>query len=524
MNLVSLLAERAGLYPERPALIDPCGGRERIVSYGELHRRVAAGATELHRLGLGRGRTILVFQPVSIELYELLLAAFHAGIRVMLADPSAGSAFLAGCCGMLPPDAFFGPWKAQLLRLALPPLRKIPLAVSTGFRIPGTMAWDPCGEARAIEEVPDDEPALITFTSGSTGTPKAAVRTHGFLLAQHRALSRELDFAEGETDLVTLPVFVLANLASGLTSVLADTDLRAPGKADARAIFRQAARHRADRCAASPAFFEALLADPSGPPPFRKIFTGGAPVFPDLLSRLQAALPHANVTAVYGSTEAEPMAHLDARDYGEAELARTAAGRGLCAGKPVAGIDLRILRDHAGAPLPRLDPDDFESRLVPAGSPGEIVVTGGHVLKGYLHGRGDDETKIRVGDTVWHRTGDAGYLDANGILWLLGRCSAKLPPGNGDVPDYPFAIECALRTGSPSIRTAALGWQGRRTLAIGGTPPHGRLEAMKTAALRLGIEDIRVLPSIPLDRRHNAKVDYPALRDLLGARDRHRPG
>ena len=110
-----------------------------------------------------------------------------------------------------------------------------------------------------MEDVPDDEPALVTFTSGSTGVPKAAVRTHGFLMAQHRALEKALEFAEGETDLITLPVFVLANLASGLTSVLADTDLRAPGKADAAAIREQCRRHGVTRCAASPAFFEALL-------------------------------------------------------------------------------------------------------------------------------------------------------------------------------------------------------------------------------------------------------------------------
>lgn len=515
MNLVSLLAERASLHPDRPALVDPSGGRERVIRYGELYRRVSAGSAELHRLGLRRGDTILVFQPVSIELYELLLAAFYGGVRVMLADPSAGSAFLAGCCDMLPPDAFFGSWKAQLLRWTVPALRKIPLALSTGVRIPGSVKWAPHDAAREIEDVPDGEPALITFTSGSTGQPKAAVRTHGFLLAQHKALSQELDFREGETDLITLPVFVLANLESGLTSVLADTDLRSPGSADGGAILRQARKHAVDRCAASPAFFESLLRHPDGLPPFRKVFTGGAPVFPDLLSRLRKALPTAEIVAVYGSTEAEPMAHLHDTTYGEPELARTAAGQGLCAGKPVADIDLRILRDHTGTPLPHLESADFECRLLPAGKEGEIIVSGDHVLKGYLHGRGDEETKIRVGDAVWHRTGDAGYVHPDGTLWLLGRCSAKLPPGNDGTPDYPFAIECALRAAFPTVRTAALGWQGRRTLVIGGEIPPEQREKMEAHARRLGMESVVLLPTIPMDRRHNAKIDYPELRRHL---------
>ncbi len=519
MNLVALLADRARIHPERPALID----RGRSVSFGELHRRVATGAAELHRLGLSRGDTILVFQPVSIELYELLLAAFHDGLRIMLADPSAGPAFLAQCCRRLPPDAFFGPWKAQLLRLALRPLRRIPLAISSSGFFPGTRTWNPPHATRPIEDVPGEEPALITFTSGSTGIPKAAVRTHGFLLAQHRTLSRALHFEEDETDLITLPVFVLANLASGLTSVLADTDLRAPGKADAAAIFRQSTCHRATRCAASPAFFEALLKHPGGLPPFAKIFTGGAPVFPDLLARLRAALPDAAVTAVYGSTEAEPMAHLDARDYDDTLLARTAAGQGLCAGTPVPEIDLRILRDHGGTPLPRLAPADFEALLLPPGEAGEIVVAGDHVLKGYLDGIGDEETKIHVGDTTWHRTGDAGWIDEAGRLWLLGRCSAKLPPISSappGAPDYPFAIECALRTRHPAFRTAAIGWRGKRTLVIGGEPEAAELAEMQARASALGIEDLRIVRELPLDRRHNAKIDYPALRALLESQQR----
>lgn len=63
------------------------------------------------------------------------------------------------------------------------------------------------------------------------------------------------------------------------------------------------------------------------------------------------------------------------------------------------------------------------------GEIGEIVVTGQHVLKGYLDGRGDDETKFRVEEEIWHRTGDSGYLDEQGRLWLwnlseLGSCAS----------------------------------------------------------------------------------------------------
>ncbi|RYD30621.1 MAG: AMP-dependent synthetase, partial [Verrucomicrobiaceae bacterium] len=259
MNLVSLLASRAEEHPERPALVDRHRGHDRVVTYGDLARRVSAGAERLQESGLRCGQTVLVFQPVSIELYEFLLSAFHAGLRVMLADPSAGKEFLTNCCRRLQPDAFFGSWKAQCLRLMVSGMRTIPLSFCSGAWFPGTHSWRPGTGNSPVREVADDEPALITFTSGSTGLPKAAVRTHGFLLAQHRVLSRSLDFQDGEVDLITLPVFVLANLASGLTSVLAATDLAKPGSPDAAAIASQCGKFHVSRCAASPAFFEGLL-------------------------------------------------------------------------------------------------------------------------------------------------------------------------------------------------------------------------------------------------------------------------
>lgn len=505
MNLVELLRERAGRHPDRPAIVDRAGGKDRSVSYGELWERVGAGAAFLEKQGLGRGKTVLAFHPVSIELYEFLLSAFHAGARVMLADPSAGRAFLSQCCRRKMPDGFFGSRKAQLLRWMVPELRPLKKAIRRGGWFPGSVEWAPEGSAE-MADVPDDEPALITFTSGSTGMPKAAVRTHGFLLAQHAALSKSLEFDEGEVDLITLPVFVLANLASGLTSVLAATDLAKPGSPDAVAVKAQSDRHGVTRCAASPAFFEGMLK--SGLPRFRKVYTGGAPVFPDLLRRLGKALPEAKVEAVYGSTEAEPVAHAM---FDEEAARMTGEGAGLFAGKPVEEIRLRILKDQWGKPVGPFDDGAFAALVVEGAGAGEIVVSGDHVLRGYLDGAGDEETKIHVGGDVWHRTGDAGWMDEAGCVWLLGRCSEKMMDGEKVV--YPFAVECAMRERFSGTRMAALMWKEKRTLVVQGDA--GEKRDVFEAAEGFGMEEVIWVRELPLDRRHNAKIDYPALRTLL---------
>lgn len=515
MNLVSLLRDRAVMHPKRLALIDRKHGGDRLLTFEALWRKVECGSGYLQACGLKAGDTILLFQPVSIELYELLLAALHGGMRVMLADPANGAAFLQRCCERVPPACFFGPWKAQLLRWWVPGLRAIPRAITGGW-FAGASSWQTDGDPAAMAAVDDDAPALITFTSGSTGQPKAAVRTHGFLLAQHAALADSLRFEDGEVDLVTLPVFVLANLASGLTSVLADTDLRHPGQADAAAIRRQCAAHGVTRCAASPAFFEALLKGgdaPHGMPSFAKVFTGGAPVFPDLLERLCKRLPEAEVSAVFGSTEAEPMAHLEAGHYDDSRLALTAAGRGLYTGHPVSQVRLRVVKDQFGTAVKSLTAAELDALTLQPGEVGEIVVSGNHVLSGYLDGVGDEETKIRVGDHIWHRTGDAGWLDEQGGLWLCGRCTAKL----GDSV-YPFSIECALRVKHPNWRTAALKHRDACLLVVEGKPDAAEWRAMERKAAELGIDRLVTVESLPLDRRHQAKVDYPALKVLLDGR------
>jgi len=147
--------------------------------------------------------------------------------------------------------------------------------------------------------------------------------------------------------------------------------------------------------------------------------------------------------------------------------------------------------------------------------PGEIVVTGAHVVRGYLHGQGDEETKFRVDDRVWHRTGDMGYLDDRGRLWLLGRASAVIDDARGIV--YPFAVECVAREVLGVRRSAMIARQGRRVLVVERTESDAPLDSSPAlAALEWAkVDELVVVAKLPMDRRHNSKIDYAALGKLL---------
>lgn len=506
MNLVHYLAQRAEQHPDRAALFDA----QQSLSFAQLYAHVCGGSRQLREDGLGPGDTILILQAVGIPLYISLLSAFHAGLTVMFIDPSAGKAATRNSLSLHQPQAFIGVAKAHLLRLTIPEIRRIPKRYHASAWLPGSRQWNP-GPAPCHDpvETTPDSPALITFTSGSTGMPKAACRSHGFLLAQHEALAKSLDYREGEVDLVTLPVFALANLASGLSSVIADSDLAYPARVNSLAIAKQCERHHVTRCAASPAFFEKLYRDDRFPN-FTSIYTGGAPVFPSMLEKIQSLKPGMNVVTVFGSTEAEPISHISWHDTTAGDRERMFAGQGLLVGKAVSATQLRIIPDQFGEALEPLSKEAFETLALPGGEIGEMVVTGDHVLKGYLNGKGNEESKIQVGDEVWHRTGDAAYLDHQGRVWLLGRCQAaiRLP---GKDPIYPFGIECAAMTHPAVRRCALLLHENRVTLFVEGDIDHAALSELRFLLKSHPVESIRQIPRIPVDKRHNAKIDYPAL-------------
>lgn len=521
MTIGDILALQVRTRPDAVALIDARRGGERRLTYSDLGREVAAAAAWLETQGLRRGQAVLVFVPVSADLYVALLALFRLGAVALLLDPGAGRAHIEQCCARWRPDGLLAVPRAHLLRLGSAALRRIPLQMVLDGWFPGARRWRAGRRREDTDTWPalaPESPALVTFTSGSTGLPKAAVRTHGFLLAQHRVVARHLALTPGEVDLATLPVFTLANLASGVTTVLPDVDLRRPGAVDGADIAATVARFGVTRITASPAFFERLVEHLSASglplPTLRKLHTGGAPVFPRVLARLRTQVPAARVVAVYGSTEAEPIAHLDAAEISAADVNAMQRGEGLLAGIPVDEIRLRILRDRWGKPRGAMNAVEFADETVSPGEAGEIVVTGDHVLRGYLGGVGDEEMKFTVGGEVWHRTGDAGRLDAAGRLWLLGRCAARIDDARGRL--YPFTAECVAMT-FPEVRRAAfVTHAGRRHLVVEAPRTGSDLEGRLAAALSWAhLETIIFVRTLPVDRRHNAKIDYPALRRLL---------
>ena len=521
MNLTDLLAEAARAHPDRPALLGPGHPDGVCISFGQLEKDVRQITSFLRKEGFSTGDRILVLVPVGPDLYRVLLGLFRLGLTATFVDPSAGREAITRAVERARPVGFIGPRKAQLLRLLIPGLRRLKAYCTNGW-FPLTCSWEAWRETPGEVDRPSlapDTPALLTFTSGSTGTPKAAVRTHDFLLRQNASLTRHLPLPEGGVDLATLPIFVLSNLARGVTTLLPDADLRRPGFIEPGPVLAQIRRHRPSTTIASPAFLQRLLeSDPEGAElrQFQTIYTGGAPLWPEFIERAARLPGPAEWVAVFGSTEVEPIAHLSLRRMLEL-LNDPAAPLGLPAGRPVEGLTVRILADQWGTP--RKDVEDLNQLpLRGPGEPGEIIVSGDHVLGSYLDGAGDKEALFRVGPTRWRRLGDAGFLDAEGVLWLLGRCAAGLTRKD-EAKLYPIPVEMVARQ-FDWVRQVAMTTIGQPPiLALETThdPSPDEEEMLRTRLWHCFGQEFRLLrlDTIPMDQRHNAKIDYPALEKKL---------
>jgi acyl-CoA synthetase (AMP-forming)/AMP-acid ligase II len=306
---------------------------------------------------------------------------------------------------------------------------------------------------------------------------------------------------------------------------------KGPGQADPAKLVRTIRDHEVGSMFGSPALLANLAryCDERGItlPSVRRIVAGGAEIDGPLYAAVKKVLVDGEMYSNYGATEALPVAEIAGDTVLDETWPRSESGAGVCVGDPLPGVEVRIIAIDDG-PIATID----DAVPLPDGSIGEVIARSPHISDRYHEAPGDMvDNKIADGDTRWHRLGDCGHLDDEGRLWVCGRRSHRVAAGARTY--FPLCCEPVFNTHPDVARSALIGPRLGAARAgdghTGGIVPticvelepdaRARRHQVEADLLELargheatqGIERFVFIDRLPVDRRHNAKIDRPAL-------------
>jgi len=531
VNIASHLPAMARRQPHRQAVVFPHGrdARGRVsythLTFGQLDEesdRIAAGLIDY---GITRGmRTVLMVTP-SLDFFALTFALFKIGAAPVLVDPGMGVKNLGKCLAEAEPEAFIGIPKAHLARLLLgwgrATIKRLvtvgPNPFWGGQTLDAIRARVPRNHGFKMADTRPEETAAILFTSGSTGVPKGVVYSHGIFDDQVRKLKAVYDIQPGEIDLPTFPLFALFAPALGMTAIIPDMDFTRPARVDPQKIAEAIENFGVTQMFGSPALIDRVGRHGARYgfkfSTLRRVISAGAPVPPAVLERFSQLLPDGTqIFTPYGATEALPVASIGSHEILQETAARTHRGGGVCVGRPVEGITLKIIR-ITDEPIAEWS-DELE---LPSGEIGEIAVQGDNVTREYFN-RADSTRLAKIPDPAnnrfFHRMGDVGYQDEQGRVWMCGRKSHRVVTSEGTL----FTIPCEgiFNTHPKVFRTALVGVKRQPVLCVeleaearNEDPARIRKELLEIGAaheITRPIKRILFHPGFPVDIRHNAKI------------------
>lgn len=498
------------------------------LTYAGLEQDSSRVALALKRYGVRAGQRTVLMLPPGLDFFTLTFALFKLGAIPVLIDPGMGVKNLKKCLEQIEPQVFIGNLKANLARQVLGwGKESLEYCITTsGMVLPQTARLrELLLHTPSIAEFSPHKPepnalAAILFTSGSTGPAKGTEYTHENFYAQIETLKELYAIDVGEIDLCTFPLFALFAPALGMTAVVPDMDASKPAQVNPERIFEAFDNFHISNMFGSPALLRRVVnyACTQGRklPSLKRVISAGAPVPADILRQMESMLsPQCQVFTPYGATEALPVCSIGSHEILTDTCAKTDMGGGICVGRPVANIDMQVIRIRDDA-IPCWD----EVEAMPPDSIGEICVRGPQVTSGYYRReQATRNAKIYTTDAgFYHRMGDVGYVDQSGRLWFCGRKNHRVETADSTL--YTIPCEAVFNIHPGVARTALVGYgpQGsqRAVLCVELNPD---VDTSAHAAIIADLKRIQsqyphtaeisaflIHPRFPVDVRHNAKI------------------
>ena len=443
VNWFEVLAHYASRRPDRAMTVF----EGETTTYGEMADRVAALAGGLHQRGVGEGDVVALLSYNCPEFLEAMFAANRVGavampinwrlaapeVRYILQHSEARALVcdepLVGLAG----EASAG-LEDSLVRSCI--ASAAPAGWTTLAELRAGTAAPPPAPAR---RQPDDVHRLM-YTSGTTGRPKGVMITHANLAWKNLAHMVEFGFTADDLGLACGPLYHVGALDLTTTSLLAAGAATIIHRAfDPAAVVDELERSRVTTVWLAPAMVNAIMSLPDVErrdlSSVRLIINGGEKMPIPLIERIQRTFPSAWFADAYGLTETVSGDTFLDRDSIVTKLGSV--------GRPCLHLELEVWDD--------------QGRPVATGAPGEIVMRGPKVFKGYWR---DPEATATAFEGGWFHTGDVGVRDDDGYLYIVDRLKDMIVSGGENIAgsevervlyEHPAVLEAAV-VGRPDER------------------------------------------------------------------------
>jgi acyl-coenzyme A synthetase/AMP-(fatty) acid ligase/pimeloyl-ACP methyl ester carboxylesterase len=490
-DLNSAMHRRASTTPSSVAVFD---AKEKIsTSWSELLSMVQASRGHLRRAGVESGDRVAILTPFSARTIACIYACWSEGVVPVVADPGLGISNMRRALRESRPQFVLTMRATRIASRVLHVAHRAQrLDLEEVTQLSGQHVTD-------VPAVGDSQEAAVLYTSGATGPAKGVVYTHGQLRALAQAIQEQFSITDDDGIAAAYIPFALYGPAWGVAVALPKINVIAPGKLAADDLRDALNGVNGTILFAAPAPLRNVIKDDQKFSSVRCMMSAGAPVSDALLHDVAHAFPNAQLFSPYGMTEM-----LIVTDGVRSDAANNA---GVSVGYPLPNVDVMVL------------PIGFQSgdvvAPVPHGVTGEIFVTGPWLSVGYdQHWQRNRDARVQFNSKEWHRTGDVGHLD--GGLFIEGRNAHVLRIN--DVVVTPVPIEQAIEALLPDVTVAAVSVPAGDTSALVVVLSDGETSGAAVRAIEMKVREVApdvvaVLfkKKLPVDRRHNSKIDRIAL-------------
>ena len=450
MNTTEFLDIATAICPDRAAIIFE--GKK--YTFAELTQRVNKLADALAKLGTQKGDRLAILQVNCNQYMEAYFAtAKLGGIYVPLNFRAKQDELTYLLSNAEASILFVGERYFDLVDSMRPNLPSMKHYIAIDGKPEGMLSYEELlasgsPEGKTFTEINDDDPTALMYTAGTTGLPKGVPQAHNSYAFYVLQNVDPPDPGIEETNLITMPLYHVAGMQAMLAAIYGGRTIALMRQFETKEWLETAQREKVTRAMLVPTTLKRIVDDPD----FDKydlsnlrVITYGAAACPyEVLKKTIERFPGRALINAFGGTEtSSTIAMLRAEDQiitgketeeeREKKLKRLATSIGI----PLDDVEIQIR--------------DEEGRALSTGETGELVVRGPRIMKGYW--KDEEKTKKAFTADGWYRTGDMGYVDEEGYIYLCGRADDLIVRGGENIS--PEEVENVLYT-YPKIEEAAV--------------------------------------------------------------------